>query len=102
MADKRTTNRLTDRTIKSLAKPGAEQGRHADGGNLYFNVRGNSRGWVFFYRLRGRLREMSLGSYPSVSLAAARHAAAAARALADNGVDPLEARRRAEGERQKA
>jgi integrase len=102
MADKRTTNRLTDRTIKSLAKLDAEQGRHADGGNLYFNVRGNSRGWVFFYRLSGRLREMSLGSYPEVSLASARQAATAARALSSNGVDPIEARRRAEGERQKA
>jgi Arm DNA-binding domain len=71
-------------------------GRYADGGNLYLHVRpGGSRQWVFFFRWQGKLREMSLGGYPGFSLKEAREKAAAARALAKAGVDPLTARREA-------
>jgi integrase len=98
MAGKRTINRLTARGVESLTKPG----RHADGGNLYFTVRpGGSRQWVFFFRWQGRLKEMSLGAYPALSLAKARQLATEARGHVANGVDPLEARRRAEEERQR-
>ena len=41
------------------------------------------------------LKEMSLGGYPGFSLKEARERAAAARALAKAGVDPLTARREA-------
>jgi integrase len=99
MADKRTINRLTDRGVKGLIEPG----RHADGGNLYLTVRpGGSRQWVFFFRWQGKLREMGLGSYPAVSLAKARQHAADARGQVANGVDPLDARRRAADAREKA
>ena len=92
MAEKRTLNRLTDRGIRSLTTPG----RYADGGNLYLHVRpGGSRQWIFFFRWQGKLREMSLGGYPGFSLKEAREKAAAARALAKAGVDPLAARREA-------
>ena len=92
MAEKRTLNRLSDRGIRYLTAPG----RYADGGNLYLHVRpGGSRQWVFFFRWQGKLREMSLGGYPGFSLKEAREKAAAARALAKDGVDPLSARREA-------
>jgi integrase len=99
MAAKRTINRLTARGVESLT----ESGRHADGGNLYFTVRpGGSRQWMFFFRWRGRLREMSLGGYPALSLAKARQLASEARGHMTNGIDPLEARRRAEEARKLA
>lgn len=92
MAEKRTLNRLSDRGIRYLTAPG----RYADGGNLYLHVRpGGSRQWVFFFRWQGKLKEMSLGGYPGFSLKEARGKAAAARALAKDGVDPLSARREA-------
>lgn len=92
MAEKRTLNRLSDRGIKGLTTPG----RYADGGNLYLRVRpGGSCQWVFFFRGRGKLKEMSLGGYPKFSLKEAREKAAAARAIAKAGGDPLTARREA-------
>jgi integrase len=97
MAGKRTINRLTSRAVETLIKPG----RHADGGNLYLTVRpGGSRQWVFFYRKQHRLREMSFGSYPAVTLAKARQLAAEARGQISNGNDPLEIRRQAMEDRQ--
>ena len=39
-----------------------EFGRHADGGNLYLSISPAGRRWVFYYRFRGRRREMGLGS----------------------------------------
>ena len=90
MADKRNLNRLSDRGIRGLTK----SGRHADGGNLYLHVRpGGSRQWVFLFRRQGKLTEMSFGGYPEFSLKEAREKAAAARALAKAGVDPLASRR---------
>jgi Arm DNA-binding domain len=97
MAGKRTINRLTSRAVEFLTEPG----RHADGGNLYLTVRpGGSRQWVFFFRRQHRLREMSLGSYPAVTLAKARQLAAEARGQISHGNDPLEMRRRAMEDRQ--
>jgi integrase len=98
MAGKRPINKLTARGIDALS----ESGRYADGGNLYFKIRGASRAWVFFYRWEDRMIEMGLGAYPAVSLARARQLAAGARALVADGVDPLKARRLAEEERKLA
>ena len=99
MAGKRTLNRLTDKAIKSLTKPG----RYADGGNLYIAVRpGGSRQWVFFYRSRGKLTEMSFGADPGVTLARARQLANAARTQVADAVDPLGAKREAERAKREA
>ena len=47
-----------------------------DGGGLYLQVaRAGSRSWVFRFSLGGKRREMGLGPYPGVSLAAARKSA---------------------------
>jgi integrase len=99
MAGKRTLNRLSDKAIKSLTNPG----RYADGGNLYIAVRpGGSRQWVFFYRSRGKLTEMSFGAYPGVTLARARQLANAARTQVADAVDPLGAKREAERAKREA
>jgi integrase len=64
-----------------------------DGGGLYLQVApSGSRSWVFRFSLAGKRREMGLGPYPGVSLAAARKSAAEARALVKAGQDPIAAR----------
>lgn len=70
-----------------------ESGYHGDGGGLYLQVaRAGSKSWIFRFALSGRRREMGVGSFPSVSLAAAREAASKARALVKSGKDPIIAR----------
>jgi len=52
-------------------------GSHADGGNLYLVVRGNSKSWVFRYVApSGERRRMGLGSLNAVTLSEARKRAA--------------------------
>lgn len=105
MATRRETNRLDPLTVASLVKA-KKAGRHADGGGLYLVVEpsGSAR-WAYIFRWRetrarpgaGRLREMGLGSTTSVSLKRAREKAAAARGLLADGIDPIAARKAAEG-----
>jgi integrase len=95
----RSINRLSDRTVKSVTRPG----RHADGGNLFLIVdpprksdtasgKRQAKRWAFIFRWEGKLKEMGLGSLTAVSLAQARRAASEARALLANNVNPIEAR----------
>ena len=71
-------------------------GYFADGGNLYFRIApSDTRGWIFRFTIGGRTRDMGLGAYPAISLAAARKAATKYRELVKEGVDPID-RRRAE------
>ena len=73
-----------------------KDGSHADGGNLYLIVRGNSKSWVFrFTAPSGERRRMGLGSLHAVSLAEARKRAAELREQLHHPttpVDPLAAR----------
>ena len=71
-----------------------DDGAYAVGGvpGLYLQIIGGSRVWVYrFVHLRQR-RRMGLGSYPSISLAAAREAARTAMQLRNTGSDPIKAR----------
>ena len=87
----RPTNRLSARAVQS-AKPGY----HCDGAGLYLLVASaGTASWVFRYTLRGKKREMGLGSAADFSLAQARERAAAQRRLLADGIDPIEARRQA-------
>jgi hypothetical protein len=44
-----------------------------DGGHLFLRIdRNHNRRWVFIYALHGRDREISLGTFPALSLAEAR------------------------------
>jgi integrase len=90
----RQINKLSARTVASLTKPG----RHSDGGGLYLSISkdGSSvrRRWVFLYRWRGRLTELGLGGFHSVSLAKARELATAYRTDLATGVNPKEKRDR--------
>ena len=76
----------------------ASPGRYADGNGLYLFVQpSGTRSWIQRLVVRGRRRELGLGSLALVSLAEAREKALANRKLAREGGDPLAEKRRAEG-----
>jgi hypothetical protein len=87
-------NKLSDAKAKRLTTPGV----YADGAGLYLQVTMGKAGDVrrsWFVRLRlpeGRSRDMGLGTFELVPLAAARAKAQAARIEAKAGRDPLVAR----------
>ena len=71
----------------------APPGRHADGQGLYLYVQpSGARSWTQRLVIRGRRRELGLGSVNLVSLAEAREQALANRKLARSGGDPLAGR----------
>jgi len=66
---------------------------HGDGNGLWLRVvTPERRQWLLRYSRHGKTREMGLGAYPDVSLAAARDKAHAARQQLANDIDPIEAR----------
>lgn len=72
-----------------------DAGRHACGSGLYLQVTSaGSRSWLFRYERHGRAREMGLGAYPVIGLAAARDAVLEHRRTLHAGRDPLDERRR--------
>ena len=76
----------------------APPGRHADGNGLYLFVQpSGTRSWIQRLLVRGRRRELGLGSVALVPLAKAREKALASRTLARQGGDPLAEKRRTEG-----
>ena len=89
----RVIGRLTALKVSSRAiKPGM----YADGGGLYLQVTGTgAKSWIYRYMLRGKEREMGLGSLSAVGLADARTKATECRSLRQAGVDPIEARKSA-------
>jgi integrase len=90
----RSINRLSARFVETAAP-----GKHRDGGNLLLVVAPNgSRRWAFVYQRSGKETEMGLGSAGrgAVTLAEARERAMEARRLLLAGVDPLQAKRKAE------
>ncbi len=76
----------------------APPGRHCDGNGLYLYVqRTGTRSWIQRLVIRGRKRELGLGSVALVSLVEAREQALANRKLARAGDDPLAEKRRSVG-----
>ena len=87
-------------------------GSYGDGGGLYLQVsNGGTKSWIFRFwvgardpatgelvrdpatnKVKGRIREMGLGSCITVSLAEARDRALECRKLRKNEIDPIEAR----------
>lgn len=91
MAAQRVKERLKAMQVAKLAAAGM----HADGGGLYLRIADDGgRSWVFRYALNGRARYMGLGSASAFTLAEARERARAARKLAADGIDPIDARAR--------
>jgi integrase len=87
----RTSKRLSALDVKAKSEPG----RYADGDGLYLNVAaGKSKSWVFLWMKNGKRREMGLGSYPTISLVAARQRAEECRRQVAEGLDPIAERKR--------
>jgi integrase len=88
---KKVSNALTPMTVRN-----AKSGRHADGNGLYLLVKeGGARSWVFRFMLKGKARDLGLGSAGgsgALSLSAARDLASALRLKVKSGIDPLEER----------
>ncbi len=60
---------ITDKQVKSLIKTG-KPGRTSIGNGLYLRISDEGTGfWVVRYSINKKRREISLGSYPEISLA---------------------------------
>lgn len=88
----RATQRLNARSAATLK----EAGLHADGHGLYLKVTpAAAKSWRLIYRYGNKRCELGLGSFATTSLAQARDAAAKAKALIKDGIDPKAARQNA-------
>lgn len=84
---------LTDTAIKKL-KPKEKVYRVFDGAGLYLEVApAGGKWWRYKYRFMGKEKRLSFGTYPDVSLKAAREKLADARKLLASQVDPGENRK---------
>lgn len=80
--------RFTDRFIRSLQTEGKRY-EMGDGNGLYIRVSPNgSKVWVFKFKEGGKLKRMTLGTYPALSLAAARKEAVDAQLRIEQGNHP--------------
>ena len=87
--------RLTDNFVKGLKAPPKGNVVRYDDRIRGFGVRVTSAGkkaFVLNYRIHGRERRMTLGSYPAWTLLAARRRAEELRRDVDLGIDPLQRR----------
>ena len=87
-----------DKRLSPAFVRAAPPGRHADGNGLYLHVQTTgTRSWVQRLVIRGRSRELGLGSVRLVPLAEAREKARSNRKLAREGGDPLAEKQRLAG-----
>lgn len=81
----RAVNRLTARKVQTETKPG----RHADGGGLYLVVDpSGAKRWAVLITIRGRRRELGIGSLSVYTLAEARDEAEKIKRAVARGEDP--------------
>jgi integrase len=86
---------LTDAGIQRLKPPASGQVDCFDQGYPGLALRmsyGGGKTFVFFYRLGGRLRRLTLGTYPAITLAEARESWRKARHDVQAGRDPARTR----------
>jgi integrase len=93
---------LTDVQLRT-AKPTNKPYRLADGGGLYIEIAlSGSKLWRVKYRFLGVEKLLSLGVYPTVTLADARKGREDAKRLLANNLDPAEVKRAEKQRRQMA
>lgn len=84
---------LTDTKLRSL-KPGNKAYQEADDGGLFVEVMpGGAKVWRLRYRLAGKQEKVTLGDYPTYSLAEARTWRDDGKALAGRGLSPMALKR---------
>ncbi|WP_368924279.1 tyrosine-type recombinase/integrase [Comamonas aquatica] len=86
---------LTDAQCRNaICPPDKKRARLTDSNGLYLEVSpGGSRRWFQKIYRDGKETRLALGSYPAVSLTAARRARDAAKLQKADGVDPIQARK---------
>jgi integrase len=80
---------LTDTKVKA-AKP-KRDGKPlnlTDGGGMYLHIKPSGKFWRYNYRVDGKMKTLSIGVYPEISLQIARERHDEARALLARGIDP--------------
>lgn len=85
------TQQLTVRTVDAIKLDPTRQVDYWDSSLPRFGLRvspGGRKTWIVFYRLNGRPRRLTLGTYPSTKLVAARERASVALRDVDAGSDP--------------
>src|SRR3954454_22399679 len=86
----RAISRLKAVTVARATKPGLL----ADGAGLYLRIGPTgAKSWIFRYRRDGKLHDMGLGPFHTVSLAEAREKAQECRKLRLQQIDPIRARK---------
>lgn len=88
-------HKFTDAAVKRLKAPENGRVEYWDASLPGFGLRitdKGSRSWVVMFRVRGRLRRLTLGSYPAISLKDARREAGEAMREAAAGNDPAAAK----------
>jgi integrase len=84
---------MNDRAVAGLKPTPGQQVNYFDRGRPGFGVRVSPAGtktFFVFYRVKGKLKNASLGTYPDTPLATARERATAATEKADDGVDVVD------------
>lgn len=85
---------LNDTFVKNAKHTGKPAGdKHSDGGGLYLHVNATGKYWRMAYRFNAKQKTLSIGVYPSVSLAQARAARDKAKQQLAQGIDPSSAKR---------
>jgi len=88
------TQQLTDTAVKQAAIK-EKQYKLSDGGGLYLLIKPNgSKYWRFDYRFAGKRKTLSLGTYPLISLKAARLKLLEAKTLLSDNKDPASEKQR--------
>lgn len=88
--------KLTDRTVVALRAESGRRVTHPDGAVPGLAIRVNAGGrktWTLTYRIGRRQRRWTIGTYPVISLAAARKKARLALTQLDDGIDPADRKR---------
>ena len=85
---------LTNTFVKNIKPTVASAGnKYRDGGGMYLLVNTSGKYWRMDYRFADKRKTLSLGVYPSVSLAKARQRREKAREVLSDGLDPSSAKR---------
>ncbi len=90
--------KMTAQFVESVKAPDRGQMDYWDERTPGLGLRisqGGKRAWTVFYRIGGRMRRLTLGPYPSLSLADARRMAASSLREVHHGNDPATAKREA-------
>src|SRR5260370_36273392 len=96
------TKKLTDLFVERVSAPAKGRIEYFDASFPGLALRVTDKGaksWCVFYRLNGRLRRFTIGSYPQVMPADARRQAQGALDRVRAGTDPTEEKRARRDER---